>query len=675
MKHNMVKTLTPIKTNYVDNDFYFNIWNRTYKTGSDPIFSSIVSDGQELLSSPIRLVSEIGGKEFIFDGFKTSPLNDVTDESAVCLQYTNKNATLINTAIKTEYDGMVDCTITLTSQGRTVAQVFGLEQSDLSDRVISKLWLEIPLKKEVAKFYHYAEQCRIEIDGVKTDSPTCIYQAGKMAKKSIKMPFRPQVYVGNDDVGLSVMFESDKNWQVADDSNAMEFIVNDNDVVLRLHLLDEKPFLWKDKSGSQLEDLTPFSFRLMLMATPVKPLSDNIYTERPLHIDCFKKILVDYEDFLFNPFEDTGEIAFDRIKRLGVNTLYIHEKWNDIQNSPILTKKAADRLKLIVKEGHKRGIKVIPYFGYEFSTLSPLFGEYAKEFLYSDVNWFWYRVPYQRALKVCYNSNYKEIFVKGLIKLCDEFGFDGLYLDSIFTTTPCINTEHGCGYMGFDGKIHPTYPIFAVRDLFKTLYLELQKRGKTLNNHSYGNFPTCVLPYVTSLWEGESLQALFMKGELKDLPEDYYRALYTGKSIGVPVYMLCYSNPPVWTYTQAVSNALLFGALPKPVDTGAPLEETSVLWKVLKDFKAKKAKFVPYFKGNITTSDQTIKVSYYDNKKSNLLIVANTKNSPSGKVSVYLPNAVKKLVNAITGEILGENTNTFSVEFDKFDYSIVKVVK
>jgi hypothetical protein len=177
------------------------------------------------------------------------------------------------------------------------------------------------------------------------------------------------------------------------------------------------------------------------------------------------------------------------------------------------------------------------------------------------------------------------------------------------------------------------------------------------------------------MWEGESVQSLFMKGELNSLPEGYYRALYTGKNLGVPVFMLCYSNPPIWTYKQALSNALLFGALPKPVDTGAPLEETSLIWKALDDFKVKKSVFKPYFKNDITCSIDNVKTSYYDSKKSMLLFVANTINSPSGKAKVKLPTTAKVIIDALTGDVLSQNSNEIDVEFDKFDYKVIKVIK
>lgn len=60
--------------------------------------------------------------------------------------------------------------------------------------------------------------------------------------------------------------------------------------------------------------------------------------KKRLHIDCFKKISNDYDEFLINTVVDSDrEIGYDRIKRLGVTTLILHKKRNQIQNCWELT--------------------------------------------------------------------------------------------------------------------------------------------------------------------------------------------------------------------------------------------------------------------------------------------------------------------------------------------------
>ena len=65
---------------------------------------------------------------------------------------------------------------------------------------------------------------------------------------------------------------------------------------------------------------------------------------------------------------------YDELKEKGVTTLILHEKWNKSQNWFELSEFTRRQLVTITDECHKRGIKVLPYFGYELSILSPEWG-------------------------------------------------------------------------------------------------------------------------------------------------------------------------------------------------------------------------------------------------------------------------------------------------------------
>ncbi len=96
-----------------------------------------------------------------------------------------------------------------------------------------------------------------------------------------------------------------------------------------------------------------------------------------------------------------------------------------MQNSPFITDETAKRLCYIVTEAHKREIKVIPYFGYEISTFSPYWRTMGKKVMTKGgergYEWIWYRYPYQRDVKVCYTSEWRNVFADGIEKLIDEF--------------------------------------------------------------------------------------------------------------------------------------------------------------------------------------------------------------------------------------------------------------
>ena len=190
--------------------------------------------------------------------------------------------------------------------------------------------------------------------------------------------------------------------------------------------------------------------------------------------------------FLSSPVvEGDTEIGFDRIKRLGVDTLILHEKWNRVQNSWVIDEQTKKDTKIIIDECHKRGIGVIPYFGYEFSTLNPLIGKYFEKVRVSWANGYmrggWYRSPWQRDYVVCYNGEWGDKFVQGVCQVVEEMGFDGLYFDGTLTPYECANEKHGCGYRTKDGKLKETFNIISRREIMKKIYEYMDERGKLVN--------------------------------------------------------------------------------------------------------------------------------------------------------------------------------------------------
>ena len=662
----------PVKVTKEKTGYSVGVWNRTYKFDSSPLLYSMISAGEELLASPMRVVGTENGKEIVWRDFRNFSMDKNADDEAKLCQSMQGERFLLNTAVSVFEDGCMDWRLTIVPRGRSVNQVFGIEAEDKGDRILSKLWIEIPLKKNLARFYQVVPNGKIKLDGKKVEG--ALSQAGAIPEKRIDLPFKQQVFIGSDKAGFGVFFESDENWQPQNDDSAIFCDVTDESVVLRIRLLDSEPKCWKEKGDANGMDLFPLTFRLGMMATPVKKFPDNPYYQKNVHIDCFKKIPMDYEDYLFGEYEGKGEIVLDKIQRQGADTLYIHEKWNDLQNSPELTASTAERLKLIVKESHKRNIKVVPYFGYEISTLSPEFGKHYDEYVSKDgFRGNWYRKPWQRDIVVCYNSGWQDYFVENVKKLFENYNIDGIYLDSIMPAHSCKNEKHGCGYRDYDGNLKATYPVWAVRNLMRRLYKMVKEYGGFIASHSYGCFSLGSIAYSDMLWEGESVQSIMLTGEMDSIPEDYFRSVYTGRNLGVPVNMLCYSNPPKWTFTQATANALPFGIIPKPNDAGKFLDEMSGVWKALDSFDFNGAVWKPYYDNDVRTDNKNVAVSYYDNEKQALLFVSNMKNSPTGKVRITLPQKFRSVVNAVSG--MKYEADNITVEFEKFDYAILLAEK
>lgn len=632
MTEKVMKPWVPMKYKEEKDAVVVEMWGRKYISGKASFLERIVSQNKEILASGIRLTGTENGKEIKWGEF-VNLIMDNSDENAVSIVSTaQSDAFVLNVSMNIEYDGCIDLGLTIVPQGTRPGKIMGIDVGQKNEYSLERLWLEIPLNPEIAKLYHVFPNGKFVVDG-KTVEEHGFRQAGEL-RENMHTAFKEQIFIGNDEAGLCVFAESDQNRQLEDKAKAVEYIKKDDEYLLRLRLLDFEPPQWREKSDGNGMHSIPLTYRMGIIATPLKPFPENPYKERAVHIDCFKKIPAEmqYDEFLLSSFEDTEETVLDRIKRLGVGTLYLHEKWNDLQNSPFLTKRTAERVKKIIDEAHKRDIKVIPYFGYEISTLLPYWSKVGDRVMKkeAETNTYlqWFRYPAQRAPRVCYASEWQNIFIENIERLFDKFDFDGIYLDSAVFPWQCANESHGCGYRDENGRLHNTYTIWAVRDLMKRLYAIAEMHGGVLNNHTCGSFNVASMSFCHSLWEGETIQQPLMLGTINELPEGYYRSVINGRKFGLPVNMLCYSNPPVWTFSNALSQALLFGCLPKPNDVGKPLEEMSLIWNIFDKitFDGNTSWHYYFENSEFTASDERVKISYYRNGNRYLLICANAVN-------------------------------------------------
>ena len=586
-----------------------------------------------------------------------------SQEKAVIVGSMQSECFIVNTSYRIEYDGYFDFDIKIMPRGGTVAEDFGLEVAKKREYILSRLWLEIPLKKESAGMYHFQPTSDIvREDGSvykKKDFDTC---SGELEQGSVKyhLPYKHIFWMGDEEKGLGFVISSDENWQPADKDRVIEIEDNGDQRILRIRLLDSMPEKWLAYRESPRSAYC-LSFSFGMQVTPVKPYPEKTFMYNGLHIDCFKKVDKDYIDLFAGPVvEGDTEIGYDRLKRLGVTTLVLHEKWNNMQNYPELTEFSANQLKTIVEECHKRGIKVLTYFGYELSSLAPDFTDIEKEAKivpeYGDHEGGWWRVPSQRDFCVCYNSSYRNKMVDGIKHLIETYHFDGIYIDGMIYPRKCTNQLHGCGYMGTDGKLHGTHPFKAIRQILKELYSVIEPLGGIINFHCNAlNFAALAFTHID--WAGESIQFKLVKEGPADIPLDFLRAEYSGNNLGVPLEMIAYENRPIWTFEQAAALGIVHKIFPRPNDIGKPLEFMSKIWQITDRFPIDKSEWVPYWRNkDFKFDNENVKTSYWEytdvcGKKQLLVLasnlsgncVANAKIKADGfNMSVLNGNAVYK---------------------------------
>lgn len=686
--------LTPVTNVKNGKKYEVSVWNRTYTINESPFFSSILSGGKEVLASPIRVVGSQNGKEINWTEFVNLDMVDWNGKSQMFCQSAQSGELLLNTTMEIFYDGAVKCNLQITPTGIR-KEVPKYTDYDIT---LDKLWLEIPLKKEFAKMYHvYPQYEPILLDG-EVSATYWVNQALKsldfIPKKSIETGFKHSIYLGNDHTGLNTFFESSEGWTPKDENRVMEVLVKEDEVVLRVHFLDSEHEYWRKKCEWKGFYVYPISFSFGLQATPVKPFPKNPFTETAYHDNGAIHLPTgEVKETLFEPIKngnvtecvnitdnkEEAELLIDRLYRAGVKTVYIHEAWNSMQNSVFLTSDSAERLRRAVKACHERGMKLIPYFGFELSALSPIANR-LKEFqvIGTDENYCdsqWIRRPLQKAYRICYASKLSRIWLDGIKKLMDEFKFDGLYLDGTFSPRACKNENHGCGWRDKEGKIHPTYSVWALREMLEELFEIVHERGGTINAHTGNSFSSHLITFADSLWDGEPIQGYFRRGEATEVPEGHIRSMYSGRNLGVPTYMICTINPPVWTFHNAITCVMPFGLLPKPQNKDG-LDEMEKVWKVYKTIPFERAEFNAYYENDVKTTNQNVKVSCFDYDEGRFAIVVNMKKENSGKVEVLFDSNYKKAIDKLSGKELNLiDGNKLIVEYNDFDYSLIELIK
>ena len=636
----------PLRAETTGLDHTVHVIGRDYTVGADGLITSIRSQGVELLASPMRLVVEEDGERANWDtdypeNESESFIQRRSDEEIVICSAKQSDRFITDFCYTIDYDGCIDMELKLMTRGKTVAQVFGIAETRPTRFQLDKLWLEIPLRADAFTLFHmHPNSALLLADG--SERPLgSMSMSGAIPAQSASMPFKSLLWLGNEERGLGWFAENDRNWQPADSTRAMELVRDGDTLILRVHLLDSHPKAWSVDPADGAYGYRPIEFHFGFHPTPVKPFPKQPYIHNAFHLDCGIKVKGNYIDVLRG--------RYDELKEKGVTTLILHEKWNKSQNWFELSEFTTHQIKTITDECHKRGIKVLTYFGYEISTMSPAWSHLkdttANRNEQNQLEGGWWRVPFQRAYNVCYNSEYADLFIDGIEKIMDECHTDGVYLDGTTHARLCYSTEHGCGWYDEDGVLRGSYRWSAVRKLFKRLYEVVQSRGGEINVHAFGFINFTAIPYIHQNWYGENLQFSLMKGSSDDMDLDYFRAEYIGRNIGAPVEFIAYANPPLWTFEQALSCSVLHGILPRPNDIGHPLDLMSKMWKIFGAFPIEQSAWMPYWSNRVTTSHDKVKVSYYrytdlTGAEQLLAFVVNISAAPIESVTVSFPEAV-----------------------------------
>ncbi|MFQ6096305.1 MAG: glycoside hydrolase domain-containing protein [Armatimonadota bacterium] len=224
-------------------------WGRRYDFDRLPFPSKVTTAGAQVLAGPIRLVALVDGKPQAWQG-ERARVKRRSDSVVELATSAESDRLRISGTVSIEYDGLIRSDFEIASRDTAL---------------LESLVMEIPLKEEHAKYlYHFPGRWG------------SAYNAGALPEEGWSGPFRPFIWLGDEERGLSWFCESERNWSPAD-ANAVTEIVRDNGtVVLRLHIVDEPRELREPLADT-------FGFE----ATPVKPMEETVWDYRICHAGSY----------------------------------------------------------------------------------------------------------------------------------------------------------------------------------------------------------------------------------------------------------------------------------------------------------------------------------------------------------------------------------------------------
>lgn len=443
------------------------------------------------------------------------------------------------------------------------------------------------------------------------------------------LPFKPYVWTGWEYGGIGICCESDNGFELENPWECITVTSDDEYTNIHIAILDNMPIDWQGRKEDWGNNLNAICYTFGIQATPVKPKKK----------DFLKNWRVGYchfagDDSVYRKVDGNGDTFIEEMYAKGVRAIILHENWSLIQNYGF--PKNDQRLKQFVDDCHMLGMKVIPYFGYEVSSLYPDFSKERDNFLNKNVKGNsvggWQRPPMQRAFIACYKGGYSDVLIERVKYVMDNYGFDGIYTDGTYVPWECANETHGCGYRDRNGNLKHVYPIFAVREHVKKLYAAVHERGGIIDTHQSSCCLMATLAFADSYQDGENIQPMIQES-VENMKMDTFRAEYTGLNMGLAANFIAYTAKDA-TIERLAGIGLLHNVYPRArIDD---LDYMSAIWRVLDKFDFLQAKWVPYWENkNIITENEKTYITYYKKEDALLIILVNY-NKNADKIRVKL---------------------------------------
>ncbi len=570
-----------------------SVWNRSYTFDDTGLPVKIIAAGKDLLASKTVFTSPATGKVLTLIPTRALQVKRTDTKTTVSgvSRISGIPGTLVKIVNTIEFDGFVWTEITISGKQATS---------------IDGLLLDIPLNKKVAQNYlPVNEVAGAGKPGPSTAIPISGYNAPVIpfSNKDTKNP-HGLYWAGDEDRGLALSAEDDRNWKPADTDNEFELIPTPDKVVWRSHFADSKLSISK-----------PVTFAFCWMATPIKPVK-NWYSSRTCG-DLW--------------YPGTPPSVLENNHALGVRQGHSHEPWTEIMSYPGTLTNVAE-VKKGMQKANQLGLIVCLYSQSNISSIAPEFEEWGNEFS-TDIPMLpgLTRTPPQNIYGACKGSSFTDFYVWKWTWMVKNWGVNGMYLDGAYAPTGCRNPYHDHSYINPDGKRKLTYPIRAARTYMQRMVRSVRAVDPNFFflNHGIYPFTSCYSNY------GMTGEGYWFVPADTELSLDYLRIMY-GRQWGMPME---FYPGPIMTQDYALPLALVHGIGMWSSASNWVAQFKTPIWQIWEKFGVERAQWVPYWKNDpgIASSNPDIVVSSY-RKIHNILLASatNKRSKPTGVVTVNL---------------------------------------
>ena len=469
------------------------LWKRRYDFDGKLLPQRITSRGTELLAAPIRVLASAAGQPVDWSGGKLTLRTSTPGKAAFTYEARGRQLKL-NADVLCEFDGMIRYDLTLSPVHTSAA--------------VDRLCLEIPVKKAYADLYAYG-YLYTDLEKAKGhDNKGVGLSFGRLERyferhPNGRMPFCAAFYLGSDDRGIQWFAENDRDWANANEDEVIELERREDRTVLRINLIDKATVVQR-----------PLKFTWGIITTPIR---DTSWERRN-----FKAAAGDIRAFL--PGGDKHRLHvekyFECCAKQGMKYIGAYHQMKGQFGAPrCFTEEETGAFRAFGRYLDGLGLSYYYYSGWGVTANIPHSEMFSREMFAEPLKSVGYGT-YAFNL----NSPYLDYYLDGMRYMVQEAGAAGAHLDSTYIFFRILANELDGYRFVKNGRVHGSWPIFAMRAFARRLYTMLNsgeisdRRGVVHAGYSYPLY--CVGGFVTvrGAWED-----YYHRKKLKDIPLDYFR--------------------------------------------------------------------------------------------------------------------------------------------------------